>query len=874
MKHLKQIGFTVMMTVFVALAEAVPTLTDFEKAVYTDDVTQRLSVAFGKAPCTLTFHFRVDRFPNEGDGLWTSVSPMTLMRLESKLLGEPALLVRLSKRKVMVTLFKPGGRANFDVTSDAVLGEKMWHQVALTDSGKEMNLYLDGEPIGYHWHSEPLPSFSRAQVGADGRQRVFQGAIGKPIVSMDQCLSDDEVATRYRKMTPEVVQRVAKNGSVLPEYDADTTSVRPYHALQVVREELHPLIDQLSVSATTVAWCDAKGRDLLAFGGGAFGSRLALYRFTEMRNGLPVYDNGTTVTALPCERYQALPNTRGTFDLFARGTRSRFGQGSFVQYVNTGTLGKPVFKVRQVCFDGKPMALALVGLTAWALADINRDGTEDFIYMRTLASGGDTKFPFEGSPWTGKKQRYAGRGKGYDIRGAWLGNEVIGEVYWVPGRRGTDGNVNFGIHRQVQTDVKDYPLLWKTIGAARAVTLQRLEGKDYLLLAGNIDELMALEVAFRDGEIFCSAARPLLKSGYMIPHTYLVSRISATDLDGDGTPELLLDGNPGVVAVLKGRRVGEFESVGVVQTRGGSLSSETLISPCRFDWDGNGSPDLLTGDASGQLLLWPGTADTWTYHAPLTMTVDGLPVKPVAGMSGSIQGPNEKRWGYLKVVAGLWGGEKAVITDDITGQLVRYRSAGRGGTLKRGKVFTLRGEPFKVAWRSRPDIVLGTTGFLGVSHDVLLIQDWDGDLAIAVPSVPGGTDFCEVIKLCYTDGGNIQLCGPSGLWGRGAMMLTDWDRDGNLDLIFGTNRSCQQFFSEEMKQCDATPFLLKNEGTNHQPRFARPVPLKLKSGVPLRFGVHNATPWITDLDGDGQCDLLVGAEDGKVYGFLRGEFID
>ena len=44
-----------------------------------------------------------------------------------------------------------------------------------------------------------------------------------------------------------------------------------------------------------------------------------------------------------------------------------------------------------------------------------------------------------------------------------------------------------------------------------------------------------------------------------------------------------------------------------------------------------------------------------------------------------------------------------------------------------------------------------------------------------------------------------------------------------------------------------------------------------KSGNRLAFGCHNATPWVTDLDGDGRPDLLVSAENGKVYAFRHDE---
>jgi len=151
-------------------------------------------------------------------------------------------------------------------------------------------------------------------------------------------------------------------------------------------------------------------------------------------------------------------------------------------------------------------------------------------------------------------------------------------------------------------------------------------------------------------------------------------------------------------------------------------------------------------------------------------------------------------------------------------------------------------------------------------------MDLEGDAALAIPESDGSLVISEVRKLSLADGGAIRLCGKNGLWGRGHLELVDWDGDGKEDIVFGTNQSCQRFFCHRKIRSAATPFLYRNVDTGEKPLFAEPAPFCLtKSGNRLAFGCHNATPWVTDLDGDDRPDLLVSAENGKVYAFRHDE---
>jgi hypothetical protein len=76
----------------------------------------------------------------------------------------------------------------------------------------------------------------------------------------------------------------------------------------------------------------------------------------------------------------------------------------------------------------------------------------------------------------------------------------------------------------------------------------------------------------------------------------------------------------------------------------------------------------------------------------------------------------------------------------------------------------------------------------------------------------------------------------------------DWDGDGDLDLIVGS--------------INGDVHLIPNEGTPKAYAFGKPVKLTA-NGKPVQAG-SRAGPCVADWDGDGDLDLLVGADDGSV----------
>jgi hypothetical protein len=102
----------------------------------------------------------------------------------------------------------------------------------------------------------------------------------------------------------------------------------------------------------------------------------------------------------------------------------------------------------------------------------------------------------------------------------------------------------------------------------------------------------------------------------------------------------------------------------------------------------------------------------------------------------------------------------------------------------------------------------------------------------------------------YAEHQQLMAAGrPVDVYGMPSPNLADFDGDGDLDLLCGEFLDGFSYF--------------QNLGTRAQARFAGSVRLSHK-GQPLTMDLQMITPTAVDWDGDGDMDLIVGDEDGRV----------
>ncbi|RJP73428.1 MAG: T9SS C-terminal target domain-containing protein [Candidatus Zixiibacteriota bacterium] len=132
----------------------------------------------------------------------------------------------------------------------------------------------------------------------------------------------------------------------------------------------------------------------------------------------------------------------------------------------------------------------------------------------------------------------------------------------------------------------------------------------------------------------------------------------------------------------------------------------------------------------------------------------------------------------------------------------------------------------------------------GDSLPDLIVGECEGFIRVFLNRGTPGSPRLEAEGCVLLGGDTLDAGNHARPW------VDDWDEDGRFDLLIGCQEGCV--------------WVALNQGTPVAPQFAAMTRLTLASGQELLLASESA-PVVTDLDGDGDQDLVCGRSDGRIY---------
>jgi hypothetical protein len=358
----------------------------------------------------------------------------------------------------------------------------------------------------------------------------------------------------------------------------------------------------------------------------------------------------------------------------------------------------------------------------------------------------------------------------------------------------------------------------------------------------------------------------------------------ALDWDRDGDVDLVVGDEDGRVAFIENTGMVEqnmpvFNNPKYFQQKPEYLKFGALVTPYSTDWDDDGDEDLICGNSAGYIgyieNLDGGNPPSWA--PPKYLFCQDSAIRIQAGYNGSIQGPCEAKWGYTTLSVTDWDhdGLKDIIVNSIWGKVLWYKNIG-----EKGDPQLACEKPVKVNWQTKPPKPEWywwdpDPGMLATQwRTTPLALDWnqDGLTDLIMLDHEGYLSYFERTNtngsLILQPGERIFVSTPAeynrrnepvdsttgplrlnsdkyGSSGRRKLAFTDWDGDGDRDLIVNSKNA--RLMINKGIQDQQVHFQMADDLTDQ------------------KLAGHTTSPTLVDWNNDGTKDLLLGAEDGHFY---------